>query len=65
MRRIPWRGFPNETQSSDAVKQRRNDKRREDWSGIMKSEAQVKTGEEDEGGDEYEMEKQRNAKGDN
>ncbi|KAI9445254.1 Spb1 C-terminal domain-containing protein [Lactarius indigo] len=42
---------------------RRNDKRREDWSGIGKSEAQDGTEEEDEGGGWDEME-QLKAKGD-
>src|SRR6266702_2760717 len=42
---------------------RRDDKRREDWSGIGKSEAQDKTEEEDEGGGCDEME-QLKAKGD-
>ena len=41
--------MPNETQSSEVVKEaRRNDKRREDWSGVKKSKAQVKIEEADE-----------------
>ncbi|KAH9042361.1 Spb1 C-terminal domain-containing protein [Lactarius hengduanensis] len=43
---------------------RRNDKRREDWSGIGKGETQDETEEEDEGGGWDEME-QLKAKGDN
>lgn len=53
--------MPNETQSSEVVKEaRRNDKRREDWSGVKKSKAQVKIEEGDECGDGGEMEQQLN-----